>query len=168
MGVPKQPSQGAGVQAAASRRDEEGVLGPLGKLGSGFAKVARHPVPGLFAERHDPLLLALSADTDVLLLEVDVAEIEVDGLTASEAGGVDQFGERPVSEPQRAPSLESGQLSVDLCGLWHLGKPAPAARGERGIGHSLGPERMTYQGADGGELARDRCGRKLGTAPPEL
>src|SRR4051794_18731503 len=168
MGVPKQPSQGAGVQAATSRRDEEGVLGPLGKLGPGFAEIARHPVPCLLAERNDPLLVALAADVDVLLLEVDVTEIEVDGLTASEAGGVDQLGERSVSQPQGALGFQSGQLCVDLPGLWHLGKPAPATRRERGIGDSLRTERMTYQGADRGELAGDRRGRKLGAAPPQL
>ena len=77
-------------------------VGAARELGPRLAEVARDPVAGLLAERDDPLLRALAlADVDVLLLEVDVAEVEPDGLGAAQAGRVDELEQRAVAERER-------------------------------------------------------------------
>ncbi len=73
----------ARVEPPAARREEEGVLGAASEPGTRILEVAANAVGRLFAERHDPLLVALAAHANRLLLEVDVAEIEVDGLAAT-------------------------------------------------------------------------------------
>jgi len=130
MWMRQQPSQRACVQAPASRREEERVLGAAGQFGARAMEVARQPVGGLLAERNHPLLAALPVDVDELLLEVDVAEIEVDGLAAAQPGRVDELSEGTVSQPQRAVPLQGGELRVDLLGLRGLGQPARLPRSE--------------------------------------
>ena len=77
---------------------------------------------GLLAERHDPLLAALAAHVEELLLEVDVAEVEPDGLGAAQAGRVDELDERAVAEPERAVAARSAvEQRVDLGGLRRVG-----------------------------------------------
>ena len=76
----------ARVQASAARRKEESVLGAACELGSRLLQVAAKPVSSFFPEWHDALLAALAPDVNGLLLEVDVAQVEVDGLLAAQAG----------------------------------------------------------------------------------
>ena len=79
----EEPPDRARVQPPAARGDEESVLRTVDELGSRLVEVETNPVRSLLAERHDSLLVPLAADADGLLLEVDVAEIEVDRLAAS-------------------------------------------------------------------------------------
>ena len=76
------------------------MLCTLAKPTSGVATVAGHDVVSerddvrrLLAERDDALLAALPADANVLLLEVDVAEVEADRFRASQPGRVDELDE---------------------------------------------------------------------------
>ena len=108
-----------------------------GELGPRLAEVARDPVRGLLAERDDAVLRALAlADVDVLLLEVDVAEIEADGLDAAQPRRVDELEQRAVAERERAAGL-AGRLEdrLDLVRLRRVGQPAAAPRRERDVGH---------------------------------
>ena len=68
----------------------------------------------LLAERHDPLLVALAADVDELLLEVDVGEVEVDGFLGAEPRRVDELHERTIADGERRGAVERGELAVDL------------------------------------------------------
>ena len=58
-------------------------LGAAGKLRARLVQVARQPVRRLFAERNRTLLAALAVNVEELLLEVDVAEVEVHRLAAA-------------------------------------------------------------------------------------
>ena len=80
-----EPSERARVQAAAAGGDEERVLGACDEFRPAVTEVEPDPVGGLLAERDDPLLLALAADVDRLGVEVDVREVEPDGLVAAQA-----------------------------------------------------------------------------------
>src|SRR5437868_6890218 len=87
----------ARVEPPSPRRQEERVLGPARELGSRFAQVAGEAIGGFLAQRNDPLLAALAAHPDELLLEVDVGEVEPDGLRASQSGRVDELEQGAVA-----------------------------------------------------------------------
>src|SRR4051812_45459204 len=96
------PPQRARVETPAARREEQGVVratragaeggtsrpGAIGSAGGAssqarpcLAQIAGEPERRLLAERHNALFAALAAaDVHELLLEVDVAEVEADGL----------------------------------------------------------------------------------------
>ena len=74
---------------------------PLHELRTCVLQVEPNPVRGLLAERDDSLLVALAPDANRLLLEVDVAEIEVDRLAAAQPGRVDELEQRAVAERER-------------------------------------------------------------------
>src|SRR5437867_2902388 len=73
------------IEAASADRKKERILGAAGELRARLAQVARDERAGFLAERYDAVLRSLaSANVDELLLEVDVAEVEVDRLGAAE------------------------------------------------------------------------------------
>ena len=118
-------------------------IGAAGELGPGLAEVAGDPVRRLLAERDDPVLRALAvADVDVLLLEVDVAEIEPDRLGAAQAGRVDELEQRAVADPERdlrSPSA-SARIASTSSDLRRVGQPPAAALGASGTsGTAPGP-----------------------------
>ena len=117
-----------GVEPPAARREEQRVLGAARELGPRLAEVAGDPVRGLLAERDDAVLRALAVpDVHVLLLEVDVAEVEPDGLGAAQPGRVDELDERAVAERERAVAARAPSSSrVDLARP--SARPAAAAR----------------------------------------
>src|SRR6266516_7123330 len=82
----EEASQRRRVEPAAARRHEERVLRITHELRARLVQIACELQRGLLAERHDALLAALAADVKLLLLEVDVREVEIDGLAASQAG----------------------------------------------------------------------------------
>ena len=96
--VREQPPERARVEPPAARGDEQRVLGAVDELRAAVVQVEPQPVCGLLAERDDALLAALAPDVDRLLLEVDVAEIEVDRLAAAQPGRVDELEQRAVAE----------------------------------------------------------------------
>ena len=81
---------------------------PAASVGPAVSEVAREMERGLLAERHDALLAALSADVHDLAVEVDVAEVERDGLLrcasppSREARAARGCGARAGSRPRRA------------------------------------------------------------------
>src|SRR6185437_14834594 len=85
-----QAAEGAGVEPAAACGEEERVLRAPRELRPPLAKVAAEAECRLLAERHRPLLAALPANVEELLIEVHVPELEADRLGAAQAGGVDQ------------------------------------------------------------------------------
>ena len=90
--VRHQAAKGRRVEAAAADGEEEGVDGTAGELRPRLADIPGDPVGGLLSERHHPLLRALPlAHVDVLLLEVDVPQIEANGLATTQPGRVDEL-----------------------------------------------------------------------------
>src|SRR5215470_3195883 len=100
VGVRQQASQRAGVESSASRGQEERVLGASGELRACLVQVAGEPVRRLLTERYRAFLVALAVDAHELLLEVDVSEIEIDGLAAAQACGVHELAECAVSQAE--------------------------------------------------------------------
>ena len=101
MRVGERAAERRRIQPPAAGREEQRVLRAARELRARVAEVAGEPVRRLLAERHRPLLAALAADVHLLLLEVDVGEIQADGLGAAEAGGVDELDERAVPDGDR-------------------------------------------------------------------
>src|SRR5437764_14623425 len=100
-------TQSARVEPPAAGGEEERVVRAGRELGPRVAEVAGEPVLRFLAEWDDAILVAFAmADVHELLLEVDVAEIEADGLGAPEACGVDELDERAVPDRQRAVAVE--------------------------------------------------------------
>ena len=96
-----------------------------------------------------------------LLLEVDVAEVEAHSLGAAQPGGVDELHERAVPQRNRSFALERLERALDLGGRGSVGQAPRAARAEARVGHPLGPERMSEEGAYRGQLPADRGRREL-------
>src|SRR4051812_13522535 len=91
------------VEAPPARREKQRVLRAARELRTRLAEVARDERTRLLAQRHDAVLAALAfAHVDELLLEVDVAEIEMHRLGAAQPGGVDELDEGAVAERERA------------------------------------------------------------------
>src|SRR5215207_5678609 len=126
MGVADEPAQRAGVEPAAACAEEERVLRAARELGTGLADVARQPVRRLLTERHGAFLAALAADVHELLVEVDVGEVEVDRLAASQSGGVDELDQGAVAERERAVAVERIEDAVDLADLRRVREPSRA------------------------------------------
>jgi hypothetical protein len=82
---------------------------------------------------------------DVLLLEVDVRQVERNGLRAAQAGRVDQLDEGTVAQRERSVSGEAVECRVDGLGPRRVGQPAHAARRQRCIGDAGGPVRESEQ-----------------------
>ena len=90
-------------------------------------QVLGQQVRRLFAERDDPLLAAFAAHVQLLALEVDVREVETDGLGAPQARGVDELDEGPVPQRERAVALQPRKRGFDLRRLGDC--PAACASG---------------------------------------
>ena len=116
--VGEEAAQRARVQPPAARGEEERVVRAARQLRPRLAQVAGDDVRRLLAERHDPLLAALAAHADELLLEVDVGEIEPDRLGAAQAGRVDELDECAVAEAERAVAVRPSRSAP---------RPAPAS-----------------------------------------
>ena len=95
--VTDEAAQGARVEAPATRREEEGVLGSAGQLGPGVVQVAPGPGGRLLTKRNEPLLAALAAHVHGLVLEVDVGEIEPDRIGAAQTGRVNELEQGAVA-----------------------------------------------------------------------
>ena len=135
--VGDEPAERARVEPPAPGGEEERILGAAGELRTSLADVAAQPVGRLFPERHGSLLAALAADVEQLLLEVDVAEVEVDRLAAPQPRRVDELDQGTVATASRALAVERFEDAVDLVGLRRVGKPAAgdvARRSRRGPG----------------------------------
>ena len=137
------------------------VLGAAGEPRPAVSQVTAQAECGLLAERHGALLPALPVDEHELLLEVDVGELEVNGLLGAQAGRVDELEERPVSKRKRLGSFEGGQERVCLALLRRVRKPTALPPRERKLGHAVGAERRAEERAYRGELAADCRLREL-------
>ena len=107
--LPRQPAA-AGVQ---EHRARPFVARPLPRwssseqLGSAPHDVGLHGLAGVAADRHDPLLGPLAAQQHgaagrVVGIEVEVVEVQPDGLGDARAGAVEHLQQRPVAHA-RAP-----------------------------------------------------------------
>jgi hypothetical protein len=105
---------------------------------------------------------------DVLAVEVDVAEVERDGLGRAEPTGVDELDQRSIANGERSVAVDGVDRVLDLRERWCLGKTAWPTRRECRIWNARGPERVADEGADRREPSRDRRRRETTTGAPEL
>ena len=105
MGVANEPADGARVEPPPARREKDRVDCIAGERRPAVTEVAREVVSRLLSQRDDPLFPALAADVECFALEVDVGEIEPDGLRAPEPTGVQELEESSVSQRERVVSL---------------------------------------------------------------
>jgi aminopeptidase len=104
----------------------------------------------------------------VLLLEVDVLQVEADGLGAPQSARIDELHERAIPKRKRLVALERGERFVDLvCTRWIRQAPR-APRCERRIRHARGAEREAEEGAHRCDSPRDRCRREPTPRPTEV
>ena len=160
--------EGARVEPAAARGEEERVRRAGRELRSGIAEVTGEPGCGLLAERDDSLLAALAADSHELLLEVDVGEVEVDRLPAPEPGGVHELHERAVPERERrVPAQRIRALESDIGArlVFRSGRSVQPTEAARAILTRarllLGEARDLKSIASSRELSGDRRGLEL-------
>src|SRR6266542_768411 len=154
------------VEAAAAGGEEEGILGAARELRPRLAQVAREPVRCLLAERHRALLAALASDVHLLLLELDVGEVEPDGLGAAQPGRVDELDERAVPERQRPLAVQGVERRLDLGGAGRVRQPARPARRQRRVRYPGGPEREAEEAPHRRQLPPDRRRRQLARPRP--
>jgi len=144
--VGDESAQCRGVEPSSARREEERIVCAARELRACLADIPRDEAPRLLAERHHPVLAALSEPhVDELLLEVDVAEIEPDRLGAAEPRRVHELDERPVAERERAVAVERVDDLFDLALLRRIGQATGPPRCERPVGHALRAECMAKE-----------------------
>src|SRR5438105_3122267 len=144
-----EPAENARVQPASAHGEEERVRSAGSQLRPRLAQVTREPRGRLLAERDDALLAAFAPDSHELLLEVDVGEVEVDGLAASEPCGVDELDERPVPERERAVTGERVDRRVGRLALRRVRQAARPSWRQRGIGDAGRTEREAEERSHG-------------------
>ena len=106
---------------------------------------------------------------DVLAIEVDVREVEPDGLGGAKTARVDELHERAVAKRERVVSRGRGRdETLDLRQRRCLGQAPRPSWGERGVGDASGAECVAHQRAHRGEPARDRRRRKAAAGASEL
>src|SRR5687768_15026942 len=66
-----------------------------------LVQVAGEPVRRLLAQRNHALLAAFASHMDLLPLEIDVRQVQIDRLPATEAGRVHELHEGAVAQTQR-------------------------------------------------------------------
>ena len=136
----EQPAERARVEPASADREEERVARAASEVRTPVAEPAAEPPRGLLADRHEPLLAALATHVHLLPIEVDVGEIEPDGLRRAEATRVDELDERSVPERERVVAGEPVDRALDLAQARRLGQPARPPGCERGLGDVFGAE----------------------------
>ena len=97
MRMADEPPHSAGVEPPAPCGKKQRVDCAAHELGPTAAQVAGEVMGGLLPERDDPLLATLSPDVHRLALEVDVGEVEPDGLGAAKPAGVEELEERAIA-----------------------------------------------------------------------
>ncbi len=98
----------------------------------------------------------LPSDVYGLLLEVDVAQVEVDGLPAAEAGRVDELEERSVPNRQSIVAGDLVEDGVDLFRLRRFRQPSCVPGPGLPVGNSSRPQREAKESPNGCELPGDR------------
>src|SRR5438132_13157279 len=112
--MPHEAAQRARVETPPAHGEEERILRATCELRSRVPQIERDAVRGFFAERDDPLLASLAADVHGLLLEVDVREVQADGLRTAQASGVDELDERAIPGRDRAVAVQVLDDGLDL------------------------------------------------------
>jgi Uncharacterized conserved protein (COG2071) len=163
--VGKEAPQRRRVELVPAHGEKESVVWAAYQSWTPVLEVEAEPVRGLLAERHDPLLLPLAADAHELLLEVDVAEGEVDRLLRAQARRIDELEESAVPEAQRVVPVHLVEQIVGLRRARRVRKTPPAPAGQREIGHTSRSQRCSEKRAHGGELAGDGRLRELPRLP---
>jgi hypothetical protein len=129
--VAEEPPHGAYVSPPSADGEEQRVIRACRERRATVSKVARELEGGLLAQWHDAFLAALAANVYELAVEVDVSEVERDGLLASQARRVEKLEERTVAQRQRGVSLGQFEQLLDLGRLRGIRKAPRSARRER-------------------------------------
>src|SRR5207247_8235505 len=140
---------------SAARGEEQSILGAAGQLRPSVLQIEPNPVRRFFAERDDALLVALAPDANCLLLEVDVSEIEVDGLAAAQAGRVDELQQSAVAQGERFVTTQPLENGVDLLGLERRRESSGAPGPNLAAGTPCGAKAGAEKPPNGCQLPRD-------------
>ena len=140
-------------------------------------EVARQPVEGDLADRHEPLAVALADDPDEPAVEREVLAVQPERLADPQPGGVEQLEQRPVADPAGSSGgIAAGRLEeplglADVEGLGQEARPGAAGRSARRCrGRSgsrrrrTGRSRGSRRPAVAGSSARADPGRRAGPA----
>src|SRR5688500_5667164 len=165
VGVGEEASQRRRVELVPAHGEKESVVWAAYQSWTPVLEVEAEPVRGLLAERHDALLLSLAADAHELLLEVDVAEGEVDRLLRAQARRIDELEESAVPQAKRVVPVHLVEQIVGLRRARRVRKTPAAPVGQREIGHAARPQRSSQERAHGGKLAGDGRLRELPRLP---
>jgi hypothetical protein len=128
MRVGEQAADRARVQSPAARRQEQCILGSARELRPRSLEVATKPVRSFLPKGYDAFLAAFAPDVNGLLLEVDVAQVEVDGFATAQPGRVHELEERTVPKRQRVVACDLIENGIDFLGLRSIGEPARSPR----------------------------------------
>ena len=126
----QQPPDRARVETTTARGQEDGVIRAGCKLRPPGLEVARELERGLLAERDHAFLSSLAAHVHDLAVEVDVREVERDGLLAPQSGGVEELQQCAVAQREWRLAVDELEELVDFGRLRRIGKPTPAPRRE--------------------------------------
>ena len=84
--IGEEPPERRGLEGTTSGGEEQCVDRTAGEVGAAMLEVQTEAESCLLTQRDGALLASLASNQQGLLLEVDVSELEVDGLLRSQAG----------------------------------------------------------------------------------
>ena len=79
-----------------------------------FGAIAFDPVNGFFAHRHDTQFIAFAYGADAAAVEVEVAQLELDGFGYAQTCGVHDFEQGFVAQAVRRVGIGRGEQAFDL------------------------------------------------------
>lgn len=168
MRVRKEPAEDARVEPPAADGDEQRVAGASYERGPPVTEPPRDAPGRLLAERDEPLLPSLPSHVDVFAVEVDIGEVEPDGLGRAETAGVDELHERGVPQRERIVPVEGVDEPLYLCDLGRLGEATGVPGRERRLWDPCMPEGVPGERSNRGEPPRDRGRGEAAPRPSEL
>ncbi len=159
VGVSNEPAQHARVEAPPAHREKERIARTTREGGTAVAQPGADAPRRLLADGHETLLVALSANVDVLPVEIDVAQIERHGLGRPKTARVHELEQRGVAERQGPlGAADDVDRVLDLPERGCLRKAPRAPRSKCRVGHALGPEGVPCERPDRRQPSRDGRG----------
>ena len=137
--VREEPPERARVESSAAHGDEHGVARPACERRPPVAQPEPEAPRRFLAEWHEPFLAALAADVELLAVEVDVRQVQPDGLGGAKPARVDELEEGGVAQLDRVAAGDTVDGSLDVLELERL-REAPDSSGRQGrVGTRAGP-----------------------------
>lgn len=126
---------GGGEAGGVAGEEEGGFVRNPGHSGAGVFQIAVEPAGGPPADGEQAGASALAlADEEGPRMAVVVAEVELDHLGSADAGGVEEFEDRPVAQSEGAAEVLQGDDVFDFDGRKGFGELAGLFAGKVEIG----------------------------------